>query len=129
MRRNVSVALVLFYLSAAIALAHYPEKLKIDEAAKKQPAVTFDHAKHGDKLAKNCGVCHHTQKDITKAIAVENKVDVKKCSTCHLNPAKADIPSMHEMSMTKNPMHIRCIGCHKEEKKGPTVCNQCHVKS
>lgn len=127
--RKILATGFLFSLLAVIALAHYPEKIKIDEAAKKQPPVAFDHAKHGDKLAKDCGVCHHTQKDITKAAAVANKVDIKKCSTCHLNPAKADIPSMREMSLTKNPMHIRCIGCHKEQKKGPTVCNQCHVKS
>ena len=127
MRKSSILALILVALTATFALAHYPDKIKIDEAQSKQPAVNFDHAKHGER-AKNCGVCHHTQKDITKQIALDNKVDIKKCSTCHLNPAKAEIPSMKEMSMTKNPFHIRCIGCHKEEKKGPTVCNQCHVK-
>ena len=125
MRRLVYFLLLVF--TATLALAHYPETIKIDEAQSKQPPVNFEHAKHGTR-AKNCGVCHHTQKDLTKEIALANKVDVKKCSTCHLNPAKAEIPSMKEMSMTKNPMHIRCIGCHKEEKKGPTVCTQCHVK-
>ena len=124
--RSISLGLVLL---AAVVFAHYPAKLKIDEAAKKQPPVTFDHAKHGDKLAKNCETCHHTQKGLTRAVAEANKVEIKKCSECHLNPAKAGIPSMREMSMTKNPMHIRCMGCHKEQKKGPTVCNQCHVKS
>ena len=107
---------------AASAFAHYPGVIKIDEAAKKQPAVTFDHAKHGDTRAKSCGVCHHTQKDITKAVAEANKVDIKKCSACHLDPKDDKMPSMREMSLTKNPFHIRCIGCHKDQKKGPTSC-------
>ena len=127
MRRIIFFFLIV--LAATIALASFPDKVKIDEAQSKQPAVTLDHAKHAEKLAKDCAVCHHTQKDLTKDAAVANKVQVKKCAECHLNPAKADIPSAKEMSMTKNPYHIRCIGCHKEEKKGPTVCNQCHVKA
>ena len=123
--RRLAFALL---FTAGSAFAHYPGVIKIDEAAKKQPAVTFDHAKHGDTLAKNCGVCHHTQKDITKAVAEANKVDIKKCSTCHLDPKDDKMPSMREMSLTKNPFHIRCIGCHKDEKKGPVACTGCHKK-
>ena len=125
MRRNISVSLLLSCLIATLAFAHYPGKVKIDVAAKKQPAVSFDHAKHGDTLVKSCDTCHHTNKGLTKAQA--DKVDVKKCSACHLE-AQGKTPSMREMSLTKNPMHIRCINCHKEQKKGPTLCNKCHVK-
>lgn len=125
MRRNVSISLLLSCLMATLAFAHYPGKVKIDVAAKKQPAVSFDHAKHGDTLVKSCDTCHHTNKGLTKAQA--DKVDVKKCSACHLE-AQGKTPSMREMSLTKNPMHIRCINCHKEQKKGPTLCNKCHVK-
>ena len=125
MRRNVSISLLLSCLIATLAFAHYPGKVKIDVAAKKQPAVSFDHAKHGDTLVKSCDTCHHTNKGLTKAQA--DKVDVKKCSECHLE-AQGKTPSMREMSLTKNPMHIRCINCHKEQKKGPTLCNKCHVK-
>jgi hypothetical protein len=126
MRKLVPSLGVILLFVAVIASAHYPATIKIDEAKSKQPAVTLDHAKHGDTRVKNCGVCHHTQKDITKEVALANKVDVKKCSTCHLDPKSDKIPSMREMSLTKNPFHIRCIGCHKEGKKGPTVCKDCH---
>ena len=125
MRRTVLFLCLCF--AAAVAFAHYPETLKIDAAVKKQPAVTFNHAKHGDTLVKSCDTCHHTQKGLTKAQT--NTVNVKKCRECHLDPKKADMPSMREMSLTKNPMHIRCIACHKEQKKGPTVCKDCHVKA
>src|ERR1041384_2619359 len=117
---------LLAVLAAAVAFAHYPTTTKIDAAMKKQPAVPFNHAKHGDKLVKSCDTCHHTQKGLTKAQT--DKVDVKKCSECHLDPKKADTPSMRELSLTKNPFHQRCIACHKEQKKGPTVCKDCHVK-
>ncbi len=124
--RRIVVSFLFVTFAAAIAVAHYPAKLKIDEAAKKQPAVTFDHAKHGDTLVKSCDTCHHTQKGLTKAQT--NTVDVKKCSQCHLDPKDPKMPGMREMAMNKNPMHIRCIACHKEGKKGPTVCKDCHVK-
>jgi len=127
MKRNVALATVLTLLIATVAYAHYPGVIKLDAAAKKQPAVTFNHAKHGDTLSKNCGTCHHTQKELTKATT--DKIDVKKCSACHLDPKVAKIPSLREMSPSKNPMHIRCMGCHKEQKKGPIVCNKCHVKA
>ena len=125
MRRTTAIGLLLCILVATFAFAHYPTTIKLDATAKKQPPVPFNHAKHGDTLAKTCDTCHHTNKGLTKAQT--DKVDVKKCSECHLDP-KGNVPSMREMSLTKNPMHIRCIGCHKEQKKGPTVCNKCHVK-
>ena len=125
MRRTVFIGFVFLCFAATVALAHYPGKVKIDAAAKKQLPVPFDHAKHGDTLVKSCDTCHHTNKGLTKAQT--DKVDVKKCSECHLDP-KGTVPSMRDMSPTKNPLHVRCIGCHKEQKKGPTVCNKCHVK-
>jgi len=125
MRRIVFSALALSCFTAVVALAHYPAKMKVDAAAKKQGAVTFDHAKHGDALVKSCDTCHHTQKGLTKAQA--GKVDVKKCSSCHLDP-KDKAPSMREMSLTKNPFHTACISCHKEKKKGPVACTGCHAK-
>ena len=127
MRRNVFLGLVLVSLVATYALAHYPGVVKIDQAAKKQPAVTFNHAKHGETYAKSCDTCHHNNKGLKREQA--DSVNVKKCAECHLDPAAGSkAPSMREMGLTKNPMHIRCISCHKEQKKGPTACNQCHKK-
>jgi hypothetical protein len=125
--RSLFSAALVTLLCTIPLLAHYPTKIKIDAAAKKQPAVTFDHIKHAEKLAKSCDTCHHTEKGLTKEQNATNKVDVKKCSTCHLDP-KDKAPSMREMSLTKNPMHVRCINCHKEQKKGPTACTACHKK-
>jgi hypothetical protein len=125
MRRLAPPLALALLLAAAVALAHYPTVVKVDVAAKKQPPVPFNHAKHGDTLVKTCDTCHHNEKGLTKAQV--DKVDVKKCSECHLN-ATGKTPSMREMSLTKNPLHVRCINCHTEQKKGPTVCKDCHKK-
>jgi hypothetical protein len=116
------LALLLFAAAFPLFAAAPPATVKIDAAAKKQPAVTFSHDKHV-KRAKSCDVCHHTNKGLT----ADSKTTVKKCSTCHLDP-KDKAPTMREMSQTKNPFHKLCISCHKTQKKGPTTCTKCHVK-
>ena len=67
MRRNVLLISILSLFMATMAFAHYPGTVKVDVAAKKQPPVTFDHAKHGDTLVKSCDTCHHMNKGLTKA--------------------------------------------------------------
>ena len=106
MRRIVSISLVLLCLFATFALAHYPTTVKVDTAQKKQPPVPYNHAKHGDTLVKSCDTCHHTHKGLTKAQV--DTIDVKKCSECHLEP-QGQIGTMADLSLTKNPMHVRCI--------------------
>jgi predicted CXXCH cytochrome family protein len=127
MRKTVTVAsLAAFVLLACATLLfahHGPAKVTIDAAAAKQPGVPFDHGKHAKTLVKSCDTCHHTNKGLTD----DTDAKVQKCSACHLDPKDA-APSMREMSMTKNPYHSLCVGCHKTEKKGPTLCKDCHKK-
>lgn len=117
-----------FCLVATIAIAHHgPAIITIKAAANKQPPVVFDHEKHSMTLVRSCDTCHHTQKGLTAEKAKDTKV--AKCSTCHLDP-KPPVPSMREMSLTKNPFHnAGCISCHREQKKGPTACTGCHKKA
>lgn len=125
MRNKLATAFALILcLIAAAALAGIPEKVTINAAAKKQPPVTFTHANHATTLAKTCETCHHTQKGMKKD---DPKLVVQKCSACHLDP-KDKAPSMREVNLQKNPFHVRCISCHKEQKKGPVACTGCHVK-
>jgi hypothetical protein len=124
MRRNLIVFIASLFAATLLFAAKPPVTVKIDAAAKKQPAVTFPHEKHL-KIAKTCDKCHHTQKGLT----AEKDTKVEKCSTCHLDPKDPKVPSMREMSLAKNPFHIGCINCHKEQKKGPTTCVKCHVKA
>jgi len=121
------LGLLALVLVAAVAVVHAvepPETVTIDEAANKKTPVTFPHAKHAKELVDSCTACHH--KD--EGLSLEADMEVRPCSTCHLDPESADMPGMREMSLKKNPFHMICIDCHKAEGKGPKVCNDCHVK-
>jgi Class III cytochrome C family len=122
MRTTITTILLVLYCAVATAVTTFPASVTVNEAAKKQPAVTFNHAKHAT-LVPVCDTCHHTQKGLKK----DARADVVKCSACHLDP-KANVPSMREMNLQKNPFHVRCISCHKTQKKGPVACSGCHVK-
>jgi len=128
MKRMLSVLGVLvFALVATYAAAaphHGPIDTVIDAAASKKPGVPFPHDKHATELVQSCDTCHHQNPGLT----ADSDQDVQACSACHLKPAEAGVPDMTQMSMKKNPFHMLCINCHKEQKKGPTSCNDCHVK-
>lgn len=119
-------AVLLAALLATNLFAHHgPVTVTIKAAAKKQGPVVFSHGKHAATLVKSCDTCHHTQ----KGLKTEEGTKVVACTTCHLDPKNATVPGMREMSLAKNPFHVRCISCHKEAKKGPTICTGCHKKA
>jgi hypothetical protein len=113
----------------AVPASQAPDKVTIDDCAAKKSAVAFPHGEHAKALA--CDTCHHTQKGLKAGDATE----VQTCASCHVNPEKAETPKCGEMSMAKNPFHIGCVNCHKEEVKknaqsvAPTKCDQCHPKA
>ncbi|MCG6927726.1 MAG: cytochrome c family protein [Acidobacteria bacterium] len=126
------VALVLAsgaFVSTASA-ADLPTNVTLEGCGTKQPPVDFDHAKHTERT--KCGTCHHTQAELT----AESAEEVATCVSCHKDPEEAKTPSCAEMSPKKNPYHIKCMGCHKDEVKkdaslkgkAPTTCKECHVK-
>lgn len=126
---GIGVAVVLATAALVATVAGPPEAVTIDDCANKQPAVNFPHAAHVELT--ECTTCHHTQEGLT----AESADEVQPCSSCHTEPAEAGTPKCSEMSMTKNPFHITCVGCHKETKKAdaetkaPTTCKGCHVKA
>jgi len=105
-----------------------PETVKIDDCVAKKAAVDFPHGKH---VKLECKTCHHNQPTLK---AGTDEV-VKPCGECHVNPEKAETPKCSEMSASKNPFHMKCVACHKEElakdatKKVPTKCDECHPKA
>lgn len=117
-----AVLMIMAFSAMAKTPADAPESITISGAQAKQPAVTFPHKVHME-LTK-CETCHHTQKGLSK----DSTDEVQTCTSCHLNPADAATPNMAEMSMKKNPFHVGCIGCHKEQAKGPSKCAECHKK-
>ena len=93
----------------------------------KKPA-RFNHSTH---LALNiaCGACHHNAKHepLTKeAIASLEGADKLECATCHVQGGPAE-----KFSKRKDIFHNLCKSCHQaglDGKKGPTSCNDCHIK-
>ena len=116
-----------FVFTASAADA--PEMVTLEGCGTKQPPVDFPHAAHLEVT--KCGTCHHTQPELT----AESTEEVATCVSCHKDP-KDEAPSCAEMSPTKNPYHINCMGCHKDtvkkdaslKGKVPVTCKECHVK-
>jgi len=128
--RNSMPKIMVTILAVALAAVAFagmakdaPATIVLDKAAAKKPAVTFPHAAHVTAVP-DCATCHHTQKGLTAT----SDVKVEPCAACHLDPEKPEAGSMREMSLTKNPFHKLCIGCHKTDGKGPKTCNDCHKK-
>jgi hypothetical protein len=120
----LGLLIVLFAVTFAVGAAvKPPDEVVIDAAQAKKSAVTFPHADHVERLP-DCTTCHHTSEGLTASSGQE----VASCTSCHLDPEKAETPGMREMSLKKNPFHMVCIDCHKEETKGPTKCDDCHPK-
>ncbi|KAB2963079.1 MAG: cytochrome c3 family protein [Thermoanaerobaculia bacterium] len=122
--------LAVFATSAGFAATakEAPATVTIDDCVVKKAAVEFPHGTHAEKIA--CNACHHTQENL-KADSTE---EVATCASCHTAPEKAETPKCSEMSLTKNPFHLGCVNCHKEEVKkdatikAPTKCDDCHPK-
>jgi cytochrome c553 len=49
--------------------------------------------------------------------------DMMACTTCHETDKGGKIPALG-----KDWAHKTCKGCHADKNKGPTKCNECHVK-
>lgn len=51
-----------------------------------------------------------------------------KCTQCHAEEAGGDIAGIGK-DMDKEKAHAACLGCHKEQAKGPQKCADCHKKA
>ncbi len=87
-----------------------------------RPPAVFYHDQHNEKAGiEDCSICHHYYEN---GKLVEGAMSVgQPCSDCHhLKKYKGNkIPLM-------DAYHNRCIQCHKQRKKGPLACGECHVK-
>jgi len=67
--------------------------------------VAMPHKKHEDAGIK-CVICHHKN---------GNDDRIKQCAECHKGATGEDT------------IHNLCINCHAQSKKGPVLCNECHI--
>jgi hypothetical protein len=125
MRRSLAVtAASLLFLSAAAFLAvAQSDEMSLDGCGEKKSAVAFPHKAHAELM--ECATCHHTQEGLT----ADSGDEVPTCKSCHLDPTEEGALDCAQMSPSKNPYHVNCMGCHKKEKKGPVKCDECHPKA
>jgi hypothetical protein len=112
-------------VSGALFQAAAGEAVTIDDCVNKKSAVEFPHEAHFELT--ECTTCHHTAEGLT----ADSDMEVKPCGACHTEPEGAETPKCSEMSLSKNPFHINCVGCHKESgsENAPTKCDGCHPKA
>ncbi len=105
----------------------------------KMGIVTFHHEKHyapkPEGYGLGCGDCHHDA-DGKPLTGLKPGDPVEKCTDCHSEPGKPkrepgvspeDWKSI-QLEYYYGAIHENCVGCHKEMKKGPVKCTECHPK-
>jgi len=115
----VAWTLVLSLGAAATSAAKPPPKhVVIQSCGKSKAPVTLPHELHAKKEKIPCKACHHTG-DTSKSCSA---------AKCHAGKAEGKRPGCAEASLSKNPFHMSCIGCHNKKSEGPKNCAQCHKK-
>ena len=88
----------------------------------RRPPAVFQHDEHNEMAGiEECYVCHHVYDENGKLVEDESSED-QPCSDCHELVRSGNKPALMKA------FHANCKGCHKENKKGPLMCGQCHVK-
>ena len=86
-----------------------------------RPPAVFRHDEHNETAGiEECTVCHHVYED-GQPVEDESSEDME-CSECHAGAAGG-----YPMEVV-NIYHARCKGCHMEQKAGPVMCGECHLK-
>ena len=126
---GTALALVFAVVAVGATAGEAPETTMIDDCVIKKGPVAFNHKAHVDRA--ECVTCHHTQEGLT----ADSTEEVESCGACHNEPEDEATPVCSQMSKSKNPFHITCIGCHKEmvdageSETAPTKCTECHPKA
>lgn len=86
-----------------------------------RPPAVFEHDDHNEKAGiEECMACHHVYED--GVLDEYESSEEQLCSECHESKA-----SENKLPLMK-AFHKDCKGCHKEKKKGPIMCGECHKK-
>lgn len=123
MMATIFTAAIVFVFAVINAGSQDNVKSVQDSAFKKimRPTVPFMHDEHNESAGiEECNVCHHVYEE-NKKVEDESSED-SECSECH-----ADEGDKYPMSLVK-AYHTLCKGCHKEQKTGPIMCGECHVR-
>ena len=88
---------------------------------KQRPPAVFRHDEHNEMaLIEECNECHHVYEDGEKS--EDESSEDSSCSECHEEKG-----SGNQLGLRK-AFHTNCKDCHHQNKKGPIMCGQCHVR-
>jgi hypothetical protein len=87
-----------------------------------RPPAVFRHDEHNESAEiEECNGCHHVYDDDGNLVEDESSED-QRCSDCH------ELKAVGRKLALMKAFHTNCKGCHKQEKNGPLMCGQCHVR-
>ena len=126
MNRTASLffAVLLVFL-LAVMLAHSQDDMThVDNSVytnpQRSPSV-FNHEEHNELAGiEECNECHHVYED-GKKLEDESSEDLL-CSECHDFENSGNTPNLTKA------FHTNCKGCHQQQKKGPIMCGECHLR-
>ncbi len=126
MKKAAVFILAIVVISAFLFVSAYSqeEMTLVDNSIFAKPERTpsiFLHDEHNEKAGiEECNKCHHVYED-GKLLEDESSED-QRCSDCHALKASGNTPALMKA------YHTNCKGCHLQEKKGPVMCGECHLK-
>ena len=87
-----------------------------------RPAAVFRHDEHNEAAEiEACSECHHVYDDDGKLVEDESSED-QSCADCH------EMQDIGRKPGLMKAFHTHCKSCHREKKKGPLMCGQCHLR-
>ena len=126
MKKAAVFILAIVVVSAFLFVSAYSQEdmTSVDSSVFKNPQRThsiFRHDEHNEKAGiEECNKCHHVYEN-GKLVEDESSED-QRCSDCHELKASGNKPALMKA------YHTNCKGCHLEQKKGPIMCGECHLK-
>jgi glycyl-tRNA synthetase (class II) len=126
MKKAAVFIFTIVVVSAFLFVSAYSQEdmTSVDSSVFKNPQRTpsiFRHDEHNDKAKiEECNKCHHVYEN-GKLVEDESSED-QRCSDCHELKASGNKPALMKA------YHANCKGCHLEQKKGPIMCGECHLK-
>jgi hypothetical protein len=127
MQKSVVFIIAAAFFSLLILVsAHSQEDMRhVDNSIFSNPqreSAVFNHEEHNETAGiEECNECHHVYDEDGNKLEYESSEDMQ-CAECHEENSSGPAPSLDKA------FHVNCMGCHLEQKKGPILCGECHIK-
>lgn len=126
MKKRIASILTVTALAGLLSLPAFSQEDMevVDDGGfvkRQRPPAVFRHDEHNELAEiEECYECHHVYENGNK-LEDESSED-QSCSECHDEKGSGKQPGL------RKAFHINCKGCHLQNKKGPVMCGQCHVR-